>query len=509
MDINQVYKAPSIPKLNKSNISSPVLRGAAATTASKPKLTKSRFSFLKPKISAESLKTEAPTQGINETLAETNQILVEIQKQLSLDFAMRIAEEKDTLKKVKETESKRKFALKEKSVEAVKKIGGTVGGVINKVTAPVKGIFDKIKEFFGLILTGVVLNKAFTWLQNPENKKKLDKIFNFIGTYWKEIAGVLIGIQVASTIASVAGTLGMVFTILTNPFFLKAAALVGAAALFVYGQEKIGELQEKAREKEIKGIEERTGKPVSAEKKKILEERDLQLRFNYGGGDAATGIYFSSWLRGMGKSKGGTIDVEPKNSVRGYKDGGTFWERMSGSVRGSGSMMVDSVKALLAPGEEIIRATSAMLFRPLLKDINDNAGRLWVEFSDAVKKLFVVSSLQTDVSKEFAEVLEDFDEYLKADITKKRIGGGYSFNRPKQSSVTPTQKVENNIIMNAPSGPGGMTFLPMMLPKQSSKPPQIPQMNDNSTEIAPILPFNMANPWMDVTPELYGIQLYA
>ena len=121
MDINQVYRAPSIPKLNKSNISSPVLRGAAATTAAKPKLTRSRFSFLKPKISAENLKTEAPTQGINETLAETNKILVEIQKQLSLDFAMRIAEEKDTLKKVKDTESKRKFAAKEKFVEGTKK----------------------------------------------------------------------------------------------------------------------------------------------------------------------------------------------------------------------------------------------------------------------------------------------------------------------------------------------------------------------------------------------------
>jgi len=495
--------------LSKSNISSPVLRGAAATTAAKPKLTRSRFSFLKPKISAESLKAEAPAQGINETLAETNQILVEIQKQLSLDFAMRIAEEKDTLKKVKDTESKRKFALKEKSIEATKKISSTVGGVIGKVTAPVKSIFDKIKEFFGLILTGIVFNKVFGWLQEEGNRKRLDNIFNFIGTYWKEIAGVLIGIQVASTIASVASTLGIAFAILTNPFFLKAAALIGAAALFMYGQKKIEGLQEKAREKEIAGIEKRTGKPVSEEKKKVLEERDLQLRTSFSQ-EQALGVYLSSFFRGQGKSKGGTIDIDPKNSVRGYKNGGTFWERMSGTVRGSGSMMVDSVKALLAPGEEIIRATSAMLFRPLLKDINDNAGRLWVEFSNAVRKLVEVSSLQTDVSEKFAKAIEDHDQYLKDDIIKKRIGqgGGYSFNRPKQSSVTPTQKIQNNIIMSSP-GSGGMNFLPMVLPKQSSKPPQIPQMNNTATEVVPILPFNMVNPWMDVTPEVYGIQLYA
>jgi hypothetical protein len=507
VDINQVYRAPSIPKLSKSNISSPVLRGAVATAVAKPKLTTSKFSFLKPKISAESLKTEAPTEGINETLAETNQILVEIQKQLSLDFAMRIAEEKDTLKKVKDAESKRKFSLKEKSVESVKKIGGVVGGVLNKVTAPVKRIFDKIKEFFGLILTGIIINKAFSWLQDEGNRKNLDKIFNFIGTYWKEIAGVLIGIKVAATIASIAGTLGIAFSILTNPLFLKAAALVGAAALFMYGQKKIAALQEKAREKEIEGIEKRTGKPVSAEKKKVLEERDLQLRTNFGGSSAGAGIYFSSFLRGMGKNKGGTIDVEPKNSVRGYKNGGTFWDRMSGTVRGAGSMMVDSVKALLAPGEEIIRATSAMLFRPLLKDINDNAGRLWVEFSDAVKKLVEVSALQTSVSNNFTEVIEDFDERIKRGITDKRTGGGFS--RPRQASVNPTQKIENNIIMSAPSGPGGMKFLPMMLPKQSSKPPQIPQMKTNTTEVSAVPPINVSNYWMDVTPELYGIQLYA
>jgi len=168
------------------------------------------------------------------------------------------------------------------------------------------------------------------------------------------------------------------------------------------------------------------------------------------------------------------------------------------------------VKALLAPGEEIIRATSAMLFRPLLKDINDNAGRMWVKFSEATKKLLEISSLQTSVSEEFAKVIEDHEKYLKDDIIKKRTGqgGGYSFNRPKQSSVTPTQKIQNNIIMSPP-GSGGMNFLPMVLPKQSSKPPQIPQMNNTATEVVPILPFNMVNPWMDVTPEVYGIQLYA
>ena len=520
MDINQVYKAPSIPKLSKRNISSPVLRGAAATTAAKPKLTRSRFSFLKPKISAESLKTEAPPQSINETLAETNQILVEIQKQLSLDFAMRIAEEKETLKNIKDTESKRKFAAKEKFLESTKKISGAVGGVINKVSAPIKSVFEKIKEFFGLLLTGIVVNNAFNWLQNKGNREKLEKIFEFVGTYWKEILGTIVGIQIASALVSVAGTIATVVGILTNPILMGALlAIVGGIAR-IKEQERIKPLLKKDLEEAEKTLQSKEApwyQKLGASIFKGQVER----------GPTSTGFD----LRGPGSmySTGGTIpnvsynfnpSVINKNSstiqrfssggsVRGYAEGGTF-ERLMGTVRGTGSMMVDSVKALLAPGEEIIRATSAMLFRPLLKDINDNAGRMWVKFSEATKKLLEVSSLQTKVSEEFSKVIEDHDKYLKDDIIKKRTGqgGGYSFNRPKQSSVTPTQKIQNNIIMSPP-GSGGINFLPMVLPKQSSKPPQIPQMNNTATEVVPILSFNVVNPWMDVTPGIYDIQLYA
>jgi hypothetical protein len=104
-----------------------VLRSAAVTTSG-PKLKRTSFSFVRPKISAETLKTDISNAQISESLVETNRILVEIQKQLAFDFAMRIAEEKEAIKKIKTAESKRKFAEKEKSVEETKKIGGALGG---------------------------------------------------------------------------------------------------------------------------------------------------------------------------------------------------------------------------------------------------------------------------------------------------------------------------------------------------------------------------------------------
>ena len=133
MDINQIYRAPSIAKLSKRNISSSLIRGASniLSISSAPKLKSSSFSF-KPKSDEQRVQILSST-SVNdnneeknnilsetlkfqsETLSETNRILVEIQKQLSLDFAMRIAEEKEIVKKIKATESKRRFVAKRSS----------------------------------------------------------------------------------------------------------------------------------------------------------------------------------------------------------------------------------------------------------------------------------------------------------------------------------------------------------------------------------------------------------
>ena len=528
MDINQVYRAPSIPKLGKKTVSSSVLRGVSTTTAAAPKLRKTRFSFLKPKISADNLKTEASSVSVEQSLAETNRILVEIQKQLSLDFANRIAEEKDILDKTKKEESKKKFAAREKSVEGLKKIGGAVGGVVNKVSAPIKSVFDKIKEFFGLILTGIVVNKAFDWLQKEENRQKLDRIFEFVGKYWKEIAGILIGIQLATTIASLWGTISLVASVVTNPILMGALlAIVGGIAR-IKEQERIKPLLKKDLEEAEKTLQSKEApwyQKLGASIFKGQVER----------GPTSTGFDFRA--PGSMFSTGGTIPSVSYNfnptaiqkfssggSVQGYAEGGTY-ERLRGTVGGIGSGMVDSVKAMLAPGEEIIRTTSAMLFRPLLKDLNDNAGRLWTQFSRAITKLFSVTERQKHTSEEFSKVISDFDRYLKEEIYKKRTGTDYglgggsmggmggmamitrpSSSEKKQISAAPRV---TNVIMNSTSGSGGMNFLPMVLPTQKSKPPQIPQIQSNKeTEVPLISPIDFSNPWMEISTEWYGIQTY-
>ena len=153
---SQSFKAP---KIKKGNFSSPLSSGVSKISASTsaPKLKTSKISFIKKENSpiVEAVNNNA------ESLTQTNEILIEIQKQLAFDFANRIAEEKDSIKRIKEAESTRRFEEEEKSLEKTSKIGKRSSQIFGKVLTPVKGIFDKLVEFFGILGTGLVLNAAY------------------------------------------------------------------------------------------------------------------------------------------------------------------------------------------------------------------------------------------------------------------------------------------------------------------------------------------------------------
>ena len=139
---------------------------------------------------------------IEETLLETNNILVEIQKQLSLDFAYRIAKEKDDANKIRAASDKEKRSKKEKNIES-NKIVKSLGGVTNKVLAPAKGIFEKILDFLAAIGTGFLVNKALTWLSEEENRKKIEGVFNFVKDNWKWILGIIGGVLIGRVVYKV------------------------------------------------------------------------------------------------------------------------------------------------------------------------------------------------------------------------------------------------------------------------------------------------------------------
>jgi hypothetical protein len=627
---SQLLKAPSItsrPKLTKTNVSSSIFRGAKSPVGSSTtiKIPKGMgYGGKAGTVDPKYLQTK--TTPIDQTLVETNNILIEIQRQLAFDYASRIEDEKNAIKSIKAAESKRKFAAKEKSVEGVRKIGGAIGGTVSKIAAPIKGIFDKIKEFFGLILTGIVTNVAFEWLKDEKNRERLGNIFTFIGKAIPYLLAGLLGLKLikwgtrlfrlgrflfklpgrilrvfgvgARASSRGAGAAGDTATgrgglfrnaagqrrgrttsrLMRNGIpQTRSAALRGGGGIRSVGVAQYA-TQKSLFNKTIQGLEV-TGKKFGRNFLKVLGagpgkktlvrsllkfarpvlkripivgaliDFALSVAMGENPGRAAFGAIGAALLGTIGTFLGGPIgtfigglagdfagrqlydlffnkssskDVakeQQESAVKtgkidrskvAFNRGGTvpgsaIYASNGMTVYGRGSGNVDSVSAMLAPGEEVIRTASARLFRPLLKDINDNAGRLWTAFSMGINKLLMVSKYQDDVNKEFSKVIEDQDRYqrnLKTKRLSEATGGGMTGIRmPKIAPKAP--KVTNvNVV---PQSGGGMTFLPMVLPTQKSKPPQIPQMQSPATEAPNISSVNPGNPFMMLTPELYGI----
>lgn len=621
---SQIFKAPSLtsrPKLSKTKVSSSVFRGGSSSAIKIPK--GMGYSGLGSRVDPKYLAKEVTP--INQTLVETNNILVEIQKQLAFDYAMKIAEEKELIKSAKAAESRRKFGAKEKSVEAVKKIGGAIGGTIGKIAAPVKGIFDKIKEFFGLILTGIVTNVAFTWLAEEKNRKWLGDVFNFIGTTIPYLLAGFLGFKlikwgtrlfrIGRFLWRLPGRILQVFGLRSASAASATSSGGGGGGLFrnAAGQRRGLTLGKATQSRVVPGKFNVAGGAIRENvdvitREKNLFNRTLQrmevsskmfgrdflkvigagpgkktlvrslLKFarpilkripivgalidfalavamGENIGRAAFGAIGAALLGAIGTFLGGPIgtfigglagdwagrqlydlffgnskskdvaeqqqkdatktgrvdpdSVDPNKFSRGGTVPGSPILASNGmTVPGRGSGKVDSVPARLAPGEEVVKTESAMLFRPLLKDINDNAGRLWTAFSMGINKLMMVSKYQEDVQKEFSKSIEDQDSYLRNQKTKRlsmgAIGGGIGGGSRSPAKVTPREPKVANINVSPQSG-GGMTFLPMVLPTQRSKPPQIPQMQSPATEAPNIPSANPGNPFMMLTPELYGI----
>ena len=623
---SQLLKAPSItskPKLTKTNVSSSMFRGAkspigSSTTIKIPK--GMGYGGKAGTVDPKYLQTK--TTPIDQTLAETNNILVEIQKQLAFDYVSRIEDEKNAIKSIKAAESKRKFAAKEKSVEGVKKIGGAIGGTVSKIAAPIKGIFDKIKEFFGLILTGIVTNVAFEWLKDEKNRERLGNIFTFIGKTIPYLLAGLLGLKLIKWgtrlfrlgrfLFKLPGRILRVFGIGGRASSRGAGAAgdtaTGRGGLFrnAAGQRRglrmgtatqsrvvpgrfnvaggavrqnvdVITRQKSLFNKTIQGLEV-TGKKFGRNFLKVLGagpgkktlvksllkfarpilkripivgaliDFALSVALGENPGRAAFGAIGAALLGTIGTFLGGPIgtfigglagdfagrqlydlffnkssskDVAKEQQESAVKTGKIDKSKVAfnrgGTVPGSaiyasngmtipgrGSGNVDSVSAMLAPGEEVIKTSSARLFRPLLKDINDNDGRLWTAFSMGINKLLMVSKYQDDVNKEFSKVIEDQDRYQR-NLKTKRLSEATGGGSRSPARFTPKTPKVTNVNVVPQSGGGGMTFLPMVLPTQKSKPPQIPQMQSPATEAPNISSVNPGNPFMMLTPELYGI----
>lgn len=490
---------------------------SGAKTVSAPKLKRTSFSFSgrqtlqgeKQTLKVESTQTEA--------LQETNRILVEIQNQLALDFANRIAERKEAISGIRRQTQKARASRKEQSVESLSKFGKGITTTFDKVTAPVKNIFQKLLEFFGIITTGILVNTAFDWLSNEENRKKLSDTLDFVGKYWKAILGVAIGLKLIATITSLFGAFKLASVVLLNPAFLS---VVGSIALFA-ALKKTFEGQEKAVSAAIEAEEREKGRPLTDDEKVTAATKKL-TQF-----PTPTGMFMTGLIQQYAenppvqeKSKGGTI----------YNFNPLVRLSQGGSVGGRGSGAVDTVPAMLAPGEEVIKTSAARLFRPLLKDINDNSGRLWSTFSAGVKEMLagnaILKGIMINLNKnlsDFKQQLDDFTFELKLKNLEENTGGGYS-RGPKnipilssdqqgiKSSATRTLMpvIKDVNVRRERKKKPSITTIPIDLGTKvvgggQNQQPMTGSSGGKANRTPSGSPVNNSNPYMQIVPEILGI----
>ena len=221
-------------------------------------------------------------------------------------------------------------------------------------------------------------------------------------------------------------------------------------------------------------------------------------------------------------------------------------------MSGKGAGNRDTVPAMLAPGEYVVRTAATRIFKPFLSDINENAGRLFDQFKQAVIGLTNNVAIQKETSEAFNKILEDFNKFLDSEIRKKNMGanggglGGGNINirngttsksgtdvmspssgsnsnvsnisinnniSPGSSMMgkagvirprsTPKQEKVYNTISTKPSP--RTNIIPINLPPIKSKPPEISTPTRTATDVPVISSVNMANPYMQLTPEIYGI----
>lgn len=93
----------------------------------------------------------------------------------------------DQSKKDKQSAERERRAGKEKKLES-----GAFKGLkraVDKVLAPVKGLFERIFDFIKTVLLGRIVYKIIEWMGNDENQGKIKSIIRFFSDWWPVIAG--------------------------------------------------------------------------------------------------------------------------------------------------------------------------------------------------------------------------------------------------------------------------------------------------------------------------------
>jgi len=162
------------------------------------------------KKKARTRKKKDKDQNLLEGIAKSVSSIVDILKK---QYGLKKKKSSNDAKKAEAEQRKLKESGLEKRFKGLSKVA-------EKVIAPVKGVIDRILDFFLNIIVGRFLVKFIGWFGDPKNKKKVDSVVRFLTDHGPKLlaAFLLFGTGIGR------------FTVRLSALLIKGALRLGAAA---------------------------------------------------------------------------------------------------------------------------------------------------------------------------------------------------------------------------------------------------------------------------------------
>lgn len=266
----------STPKINKSTFSfgSGSLMKRVANNEKKITILKNIIQTNRSNIGE---KITPKMSSLQESLMVTNEVLVDIARQLEEDFDSRVDEKKLLLQKSRAEKLEIRRQNFEERLET-KKTEKTVATAARKTIKPLGNIFSKIFSLVKILGTGLLINavvgnfdKIIGFFSGDTFKNiqtKLTQAYQLINKHMGLIVAVgagLVALSLVGTIANIVSLGAGMLSILANPLFIAGVGIILAASMQGLGRgekqtldelEKMGGFTQENRNKLIEKLKE-------------------------------------------------------------------------------------------------------------------------------------------------------------------------------------------------------------------------------------------------------------
>jgi len=437
---------------------------------------------------------------LQKSLVETNKVLVDILKQMQLQSALEDKERRKLKQKEQIKKSKKRLSAKESELEkSNKKLSKETKKKSEKMMSPIKNILDDILNFILLIGGGITTNAVFEWLKDDKNREKINEWFGWIKDHWKWILASLGAISLIPVITTIGGLIGPIGTIvglllkgipvligvLNNPVFLGVAA--GAGLLFA-GKATLDFFKRMG-----------AGGEAHLSAFEALKEELAEAGIDVIGGKAKDEKFYIS---GSGKGRGGTSGrktVEEAGSEEQKKLLASYIKRRDALIKNKDDMK-----------------------NQIRKERDSVVPIMTTQKTKGNKEIQVQDRKATDKLRNEAEsdVRKQYEGNISGILEQRQMGGPVTAGKPYlvgeggpelfspniNGSIMSNYRTEKIYDMiSSDMGQGGINMINLPPITNQMPTPEVQVPSGQATDVPEISSVNMADPYRQLSPMLYGI----